>query len=232
MPTTPIAGSGSSSAPVEITNTYQVGITPLSISAVFDGSGAAGDFIPCVSFYTQNNRLIGRYKGGSTVTAGDTSQQTFAPFLGRTDADGIRFDVDNVGRWLSVEAQGRLPNPRTILITADVGSIELAADDPTFGEISLSSDFIRLDTPGCSLRILSSGETSFTCGGGASWQFADWLLQTEQTEISASVGDVSIVVANGQACVISDHLGNPIFEVRDDGSIHGRAAVGAITWDL
>lgn len=55
-----------------------------SISATWDGTSAAGAFIPCVSVYAQDGSLLGRFKGDATVSVGDTSTEgTFAPFLKR-----------------------------------------------------------------------------------------------------------------------------------------------------
>lgn len=53
-----------------------------SISAVWNGAGASGSFLPCASVYTQDGKLLGRYKGDITVSAGDSfTEATFAPFL-------------------------------------------------------------------------------------------------------------------------------------------------------
>lgn len=84
-----------------------------SVSAVFDGSGAGGAFLACLSVYSQDGKLIGRFFPGSSVAAGDTAEVTFAPFLDRTEAAsaggaGLQFNAgaygpDNVGDWLVVE---------------------------------------------------------------------------------------------------------------------------------
>lgn len=53
-----------------------------SISAVWNGAGASGSFLPCVSVYSQDGKLLGRFKGDITVSAGDSfTEATFAPFL-------------------------------------------------------------------------------------------------------------------------------------------------------
>lgn len=56
-----------------------------SVSAVFDGTGAGGDFLACLSVFSQDDKLIGRFFPGSAVAAGDVAEVTFAPFLA-TDA--------------------------------------------------------------------------------------------------------------------------------------------------
>lgn len=53
-----------------------------SISGAWNGTGASGSFLPCVSVYSQDGKLLGRYKGDITVSAGDSfTEATFAPFL-------------------------------------------------------------------------------------------------------------------------------------------------------
>lgn len=53
-----------------------------SISGAWDGTGASGSFLPCVSVYSQDGKLLGRFKGDITVSAGDSfTEATFAPFL-------------------------------------------------------------------------------------------------------------------------------------------------------
>ena len=56
-----------------------------AVSALFDGSGAAGPFLPTVSFYSSAGRLIAR-QFAEEQTAGEVSEVTFAPFLRRPEA--------------------------------------------------------------------------------------------------------------------------------------------------
>lgn len=51
-----------------------------SVSARFDGSGAAGSFKPCLSFYAQSGELLARTFPDQTMAPGDVSEVTFAPF--------------------------------------------------------------------------------------------------------------------------------------------------------
>ena len=73
---------------VSVPYSYQLGpqetFEVRSISATWDGTSAAGSFIPCVSVYAQDGSLLGRFKGDAAVPVGDTSTEgTFAPFLNR-----------------------------------------------------------------------------------------------------------------------------------------------------
>jgi hypothetical protein len=48
-------------------------------TAIFDGTGASGDFVPALAFYANNGRLIARAIVPSTVTAGDEAEVSFFP---------------------------------------------------------------------------------------------------------------------------------------------------------
>lgn len=52
----------------------------VSVSAEYDGSGASGSFLPCLSILSQDNKLIGRYFPSQTLAIGDSGEVTFGPF--------------------------------------------------------------------------------------------------------------------------------------------------------
>ena len=51
-----------------------------SIVARWNGAGAAGAFLPCLSVYSQDDRLVGRFHPSTELEAGDTGVVTYAPF--------------------------------------------------------------------------------------------------------------------------------------------------------
>jgi hypothetical protein len=53
---------------------------PESVTATFDGSGAAGAFLPVLSIYAQSGELIAR-SPAAQLAAGDSAEVTFAPLL-------------------------------------------------------------------------------------------------------------------------------------------------------
>lgn len=55
-------------------------VTPLLASAVFDGSGAGQDFLPCMTFYGPGGTLLGRFGVENTLHAGDVAEVTYSPF--------------------------------------------------------------------------------------------------------------------------------------------------------
>jgi hypothetical protein len=56
------------------------GLAPQTVEATFDGSAAAGDFLPTLTILTPDLRVLSRTFPSETVTAGDTAAVTFAPF--------------------------------------------------------------------------------------------------------------------------------------------------------
>jgi hypothetical protein len=68
------------SVPAELVIQPGVVLTLESVSARFNGSAAATSFKPCLSVYSQDDKLIGRYFPGSDMQAGDTGEVSYGPF--------------------------------------------------------------------------------------------------------------------------------------------------------
>lgn len=75
----PIVPPEPQAAPLSYELSSHQRFTPLAVSAVFDGTAAAGDFLPCCSIYAPGGQLIGR-TFPSTVTAGTVVEVTYSPF--------------------------------------------------------------------------------------------------------------------------------------------------------
>lgn len=45
-------------------------------------------------------------------------------------------------------------------------------------------------------------------------------------------GNLEVTIPNAGSTIVRDHNANEVFRIDDDGTIHGLASVGAITWDL
>ena len=52
-----------------------------ALFASFDGTGAAGAFLPCVRIVSDAGKVVGEYVTDSAVTAGNSADVSFAPFL-------------------------------------------------------------------------------------------------------------------------------------------------------
>ena len=69
------------SLPASYTADTDIGIQ--SILARIDGSGAAGNFLPTISIYSQDGKLIARVPSDITYAPGDTGVVSWTPFLAR-----------------------------------------------------------------------------------------------------------------------------------------------------
>jgi hypothetical protein len=85
-------------------------IIPKSVYAVFDGSGASGDFLPTLQITSDSGRVISEVPVGSAVTAGDSVPVTWAPFL-RGATAGADVDLHTADcSWTGVSLQGAGPS--------------------------------------------------------------------------------------------------------------------------
>jgi hypothetical protein len=75
-----IRGPTQESAPSQYTLAPRQAIIPESVTATFDGSLAAGAFLPTLSIYAQSGELLARCPATS-VAAGSSAEVTFAPLL-------------------------------------------------------------------------------------------------------------------------------------------------------
>lgn len=75
-----ITRPGSVSAPYTYALASGESFAPETVTATFDCTGAAGACLPCLSVYSENGVLLGRFPAAQ-VAAGDTAEVTWAPFL-------------------------------------------------------------------------------------------------------------------------------------------------------
>jgi hypothetical protein len=128
-------------------------IRPKTIFATFDGTGAAGDFLPALKIISDAGFVVGIYPADTAVVAGASADVSWFPRV--AGSSGIRYDVDNTGDWLEVETTGLIPpaGPNAISFGAHNG-----------GDISVATDGgggIFLDTGSSA----PSGDGAWTVGG-------------------------------------------------------------------
>lgn len=96
--TVQILPGGQSAAPFTYTVPASTAFTLLAVRAVFDGTGAAGNFVPLVQLVSDAGVVMAQRKGDS-VTAGASADVTFAPFDrsgssgGVTDPNAVHYNV-------------------------------------------------------------------------------------------------------------------------------------------
>lgn len=95
-----------STAPKEYVVPSSAEFTLKCVDATWDGSGAAGAFLPCVEIVSDSGRIVARGMA-SSVAAGSSAQVSFFPFnrAAATGGAGIQYGVDNDGTWLSVQVE-------------------------------------------------------------------------------------------------------------------------------
>lgn len=123
--TTQISGLGTKAAPLNYTVPSSQVIALNGVFASFDGTGAGGDFQPCVTIISDSGHIVAKCPG-STVTAGDSADVTFAPFLEAPAAA-----ASSVTRYTGVY------NGNSVTI-ADNSSDDLTWDNYTGGDAVLN----------------------------------------------------------------------------------------------
>jgi hypothetical protein len=215
--TTFVKVTSSQSTPEDYLLSGAASLDLLAVRAEYDGSGAAGDFLPVVQIVNEAGEVMLTFVG-EKVTAGDSASITFAPFLkGVTAASpsgsGLQFDTDpQAGDWFEMQttSSGVSPSGWGIQI-ADLGNDGLQLQSPLGG----------IDIRGAGLNVVSTSDIALTSSGGAI-----------RLDGSTAPSDISVKIPAGHMFLIELATLAKIFEVRGDGTIHGKASVGAITWDL
>lgn len=123
-------------------------VTPYSVSVTFDGSGAAGNFLPCLTFKTITGAVIARCPAPG-VAAGGTAEVSWFPHVGGSVSAA---DVTFVG--------ARIENHAGQTITSGAGT-DLVYDTVAFdtgGMANLGSNnrILTVQTAGLYLVICST----------------------------------------------------------------------------
>ncbi len=151
------AQQGDAPAPLVYTVNTGGAIQPTASTATFDGTGAGGNFLACLSFYAQSGELLSRVFPQTIIQAGDVAQVSYAPFPGGMTGSGaqsgIRFDVNNIGDWLNVHTTGD-PGITFTADTSAAGGIILQTNDGDNGLFFLTK---ANDTGGTLTRDEGSG---------------------------------------------------------------------------
>lgn len=87
MPTIPIVPQTTAPVPFAVVELQTLEAELLCAYAEWDGSGASGDFLPCLAIYSDARIRLGRVFPGATVAAGDSAVVTYAPFPGGIASD-------------------------------------------------------------------------------------------------------------------------------------------------
>jgi hypothetical protein len=73
---------GTHDAPFTFAVPASLEVMPYTAHATFDGTGASGDFRPCLTFYGVDGVVLGRYFPANVVKQGDVQEVTYTPPFG------------------------------------------------------------------------------------------------------------------------------------------------------
>lgn len=100
------AQTGTFPAPFEFDVPGSLEIRPDTAHATFDGSGAGGDFLACLTFYDSNGNRLARMFNPTPVTAGDVAEVTFIPPFGSAAATSTAQAIATWGLYQGDVQQG------------------------------------------------------------------------------------------------------------------------------
>lgn len=131
MPRQVITRPGSVATPLDVELGGLEVLEPQAAFAHFDGSGAAGEFLPCVTYYTQDGLVFARAFPADAVAAGASADVSWFPGLsaapGVVPTTGIFYDIDNSGGLLEVHTTDANPGDYALVLQADQGDAGLVA---------------------------------------------------------------------------------------------------------
>lgn len=176
MPDVTITALSNDAAPTDYDVPPAQEIVVKLASAMFDGSGASGDFVPVLEVVSPDRKVVGSFPIGAALAAGASAFVSWFPRGGAAvggGGAGIRFDTfPQVGDWLYVESSG-VGSPDNLGISLH--------SDATSGGVGLTDDGsvgVQISTNGNGpLQVIDFG------GGGV----------TVKTEAASSNG-VSVEV--------------------------------------
>lgn len=135
---------------------YDVGLgaldvlTPDAIFAHYDGSSAAGSFLPCVTYYTQDGKVFARAFPPSSVAAGGSADVSFFPGLSQAPAGG-----------------GGLTKLYDVTLSVDTAAFTLSGIPQNYSHLWMLAS-LRGDTAGT-----AAGRVTFNGDTGANYEYVD-----------------------------------------------------------
>lgn len=120
-----------------------------SVSCVWNGAGASGTFLACLSVYSQSGVLIGRWFPSQRFAPGDSGEVTYSPLgLGGSSDGDVRLQIKVIGDTNTL-ATG--DNQIVFGISDDMNGLRLVDADAEVTTVSSSG------TPTIQLRNVTAG---------------------------------------------------------------------------
>jgi hypothetical protein len=223
------AQDGEKEAPYSYTIPGALELFPSSITARYDGSGAATAFRPCVSIYAQSGELISRTFPSETVAAGDKAEVTFLPFFrgGQGAGDAIRFNVENDGDYVLIRLSDVNASPNEFDIVKETGNaaggIYGLLKARAFGDGNIFG-----------IQAFEAIAEAINAGGNGSALAVRAIADSNQTGFATGIEARAIQPdVNGNARPIEAFVGpsgapQQVFYIDSDGNLHIPVGAGVI----
>lgn len=118
-----------------------------SVSATFNGAAASGTFLACLSAYSQDGKLIGRWFPSQQFATGDSGEVSYGPFLGGTQAGGgavpVAFSSFAEAAGFITVTNTNLATPQTVVTSPSV-----VADGSSYMRVDFSVAAVDISVTG------------------------------------------------------------------------------------
>jgi hypothetical protein len=94
---------GTHDAPFTFAVPASLEVMPYTAHATFDGTGASGDFRPCLTFLGVDGVVLGRYFPADVVKQGDVQEVTYTPPFGTAPVSSASGGASVAGRYTFFE---------------------------------------------------------------------------------------------------------------------------------
>lgn len=194
-----------------------------SVKASYDGTGAAGSFVPVLQVVAPGGAIIGEYPLGQTLAAGASADISWFPGVtgaASTAASGIQFDTDNEGGYLDITTNDTDGDGNGIhltdasdggiLIEAGAGGITIR-DTDEFGSPSIQGPDAQLTLHPQGARVLLQPS-----GLGSDSDFTVESVTDTFLTIKRE-GDINVEIVAGKQLITSTAAGT-VFEIQEDST--------------
>jgi hypothetical protein len=166
-------------------------IIPLAINATFDGTGAAGSFVPTVEIISDGGVVIARVPCQTTVAAGGSAECTFAPFL-RADSGGSMSGQQQLGVYHSDAVTVSGSSNVVVSWVYDAGDAVLDLSAPTLPTVTSSGVWFVV----CNFQ----GSGTWVSGNGLEGDLSTQLPVLTRS-LTTSLADNSAAVPRGTTAI-------------------------------
>ncbi len=198
-----------------------------AVRTSYDGSGAAGSFVPTLRLVAPGNITAAECPVGQTLAAGASADVTWFPGVDPA-ATAIRFDVNNVGDWLSIETTDASGNGVNIRDDGAGGITLVNSGDGDLGLFNNGNGDIRISATKLLALTSSSQEVLISAGPSGGASILAQITGSGDFSAISDTGNVNLVASHDPGGVIlrADGSGGILLSTTGTGDIKARVAAG------